>query len=61
MKHKYLCYRCALTIERLADVVIHADNGATFKFQINPSYLHSTNPANLLFVCVFYARHIYRT
>ena len=56
MKNQYLCYKfdaqtvpCALTIERSAcNLVIHADNGATFKFQIKPSYSHSTNPASRL-------------
>ena len=51
MKDQYLCYKLyaqtvpyALTIERSAcNVVIHADNGATFKF-LNPSYSHSIRP-----------------
>ena len=37
MKYQYLCYKfdaqtvpCVLTIERSANVVIHADNGETF-------------------------------
>ena len=65
MKIQYLCYKfdaqtvpCALTIERSANVVIHADNGATFKFQINPSYSHSTNLVNL-FLRVFFLRAIF--
>ena len=60
MKNQYLCYKCdaqtapcALTIERLANVLIHADHGATFKFQVNPSYSQLTNPVSL-FLCVYF-------
>ena len=60
MKNQYLCYKrdahtvpCALTIDRSTNVVIHDDNGATFKSLINPSYSHSSNPVNLFFLCVF--------